>query len=404
MIERSIDEGPLTPGALAYTRRWPDLTSALHAAYGTGNDQTVREHESEFDFLIRWALMDVGPRPYAFAPIRTQPQRTYDPGAKAPDPEGRHIPMVLAVSSDALPDFSERMEEFGKASGLYSSLSVRKLGPDGSDPFQIEVELPGGGGARNLIDVGYGVSQAIPIIVDCVSAPFGATLLIQQPEVHLHPRAQAAMGSFFGQLAASGRNRLVVETHSDYLIDRVRMDVRDEQIKASDVMILYFEQVKGGVKIHPIEIDASGNHQRRARGLPKILPRRAAPLPRRRLRCAPSSMPTWLAASSANHPTLNSSLSGSASTTERASWSSGAACVTNSKRSAGLPSKSGYGRKRVSSDSSHPRKSRPRPQASRAQACVRPTTSTSSRSHASQERVSCAQRIRICTPTSAIAT
>ena len=67
------------------------------------------------------------------------------------------------------------------------------------------------------------------------------------------------MGSFFAQLAASGRNRLIVETHSDYLIDRVRMDVRDEQIKASDVMILYFEQGKGGVKIHPIEIDAAGN-------------------------------------------------------------------------------------------------------------------------------------------------
>ena len=167
--------------------------------------------------------------------------------------------MVLAVSSDALPGFKESMEEFGKASGLYSKVSVRKLGSEGSDPFQIEVELPGGGGARNLIDVGYGVSQAIPIIVDCVSTDPGTTLLIQQPEVHLHPRAQAAMGSFFGQLAASGRNRLVVETHSDYLIDRVRMDARDEQIKASDVMVLYFEQVKGGVKIHPIEIDVSGN-------------------------------------------------------------------------------------------------------------------------------------------------
>ena len=258
VIERSIDESPLTPGALAYTRRWPDLTSALHAAYGTGNDQTVREHESEFDFLIRWALMDVGPRPYAFAPIRTQPQRTYDPGAKPPDPEGGHIPMVLAVSSDALPELSERMEKFGKASGLYSKVSGGKLGSEGSDPFQIEVELPGEDGARNLIDVGYGVSQAIPIIADCVSASSGATLLIQQPEVHLHPRAQAAMGSFFAQLAKSGRNDVIVETHSDYLLDRVLMDVRDEKIPSQDVLILYFERAADGVKIHPIEVDASG--------------------------------------------------------------------------------------------------------------------------------------------------
>ena len=259
ILKKELHENLWARGTRSHTRLGPALSATFHLAYERGNDEAIQEHQSEFYFLIDWALLETGPRPYAFAPIRTQPQRTYDPGAKPPDPEGRHIPMVLAVSSDALPDFRERMEEFGKASGLYSKLSVRKLGPDGSDPFQIEVELPGGGGARNLIDVGYGVSQAIPIIADAVSTARGATLLIQQPEVHLHPRAQAAMGSFFAQLAKSGRNDVIVETHSDYLIDRVRMDARDEQIKASDVMVLYFEQVKGGVKIHPIEIDVSGN-------------------------------------------------------------------------------------------------------------------------------------------------
>ena len=259
ILKKELHENLWARGTRSHTRLGPALSATFHLAYERGNDEAIQEHQSEFYFLIDWALLETGPRPYAFAPTRARPQRTYDPGAKAPDPEGRHIPMVLAVSSDALPDFRERMEEFGKASGLYSKLSVRKLGPDGSDPFQIEVELPGGGGARNLIDVGYGVSQAIPIIADAVSTARGATLLIQQPEVHLHPRAQAAMGSFFAQLAKSGRNDVIVETHSDYLIDRVRMDARDEQIKASDVMVLYFEQVKGGVKIHPIEIDVSGN-------------------------------------------------------------------------------------------------------------------------------------------------
>ena len=225
--------------------------------------------QEEFDWRIHplidaiqeSMLFQTEPRPSAFAPIRTSPQRTYEPVKEIRDPEGSHTPMMLArllESSDAS-DFRDQIEQFGTASGLYSSLGIRKLGRSGSDPFQIEVKHPQAGRARNLVDVGYGVSQAIPIIADAVSTARGATLLIQQPEVHLHPRAQAAMGSFFGQLAASGRNRLVVETHSDYLIDRVRMDVRDEQIKASDVMILYFEQAKGGVKIHPIEIDAAGN-------------------------------------------------------------------------------------------------------------------------------------------------
>ncbi len=67
------------------------------------------------------------------------------------------------------------------------------------------------------------------------------------------------MGTFFAQVANSGRNRLVVETHSDYLLDRVRVDVRDEHISCNDVMILYFEQDSHGVNIHPIKFDAMGN-------------------------------------------------------------------------------------------------------------------------------------------------
>ena len=66
--------------------------------------------------------------------------------------------------------------------------------------------------------------------------------LLQQPEVHLHPTAQAALGSLFCEIA--GRDRqIIVETHSDYIIDRVRMDVRDKKtnLKPEDVSILFFE-------------------------------------------------------------------------------------------------------------------------------------------------------------------
>ena len=221
-----------------------------------------RQDWERFNWLldsVGWFSM--GPAFHAFAPIRTSPRRTYDPITEVRDPEGSHIPMMLQrlLSNGGAPDFQERLDSFGDESGLYSSLGVRKLGRMESDPFQIEVNLPGSGRARNLVDVGYGVSQAIPIIADCVSAEPKSTLLIQQPEVHLHPRAQAAMGSFFGQLAASGRNRLVIETHSDYLLDRVRIDVQEEKINCGDVMILYFEQDRHGVNIHPIELDGAGN-------------------------------------------------------------------------------------------------------------------------------------------------
>ncbi len=84
--------------------------------------------------------------------------------------------------------------------------------------------------------------------------------LLQQPEVHLHPQAQAALGTLFCNVAAGGR-QLVIETHSDYIIDRVRMDVRDGTtgLKPEDVSILYFEPGDPAVKIHSIRIDGAGN-------------------------------------------------------------------------------------------------------------------------------------------------
>ena len=214
-----------------------------------------------FKLIARIVLSEEGPRPYAFAPIRTRPQRTYDPIKEIREPEGSHVPMLLArtFGNMGAPDFKKILEGFGVDSGLYSDIRIRRVGRKESDPFQIEVKPTQGGTWRNLVDVGYGVSQAIPIIADAASTEPGTTLLIQQPEVHLHPRAQAAMGSFYAQLADSGRNRLVVETHSDHLVDRVRMDVRDERIKASDVVILYFDQGERGVDIHPIEVDTRGH-------------------------------------------------------------------------------------------------------------------------------------------------
>ena len=84
--------------------------------------------------------------------------------------------------------------------------------------------------------------------------------LLQQPEVHLHPSAQAALGSFFCQVANPDR-QLVIETHSDHLLDRVRMDVRDgtTDLKPDDVSILFFERKDLDVRIHSLRIDEEGN-------------------------------------------------------------------------------------------------------------------------------------------------
>ena len=206
-------------------------------------------------------------RALAGAPIRSSPLRTYDPIRLVQDPQGISIPAVLANMHARDPDAWQKMksglEEFGRTSGLFDEIFIRRLGRHEFEPFQVEVRKWGRrrkGARRNLIDVGYGVSQALPLLVDLLDPNGSTLLLVQQPEVHLHPSAQAALATLFCTVAAAGR-QIIVETHSEYVIDRVRMDIRDRttRLQPADVSILFFERTDLDVHIHSLRFDEQGN-------------------------------------------------------------------------------------------------------------------------------------------------
>ncbi len=169
----------------------------------------------------------------ASAPVRSKPLRTYEPGRTISDPEGDYIPMYLESlyfqSKRKWTSLKESLEKFGQDSGLFDEIEILSLGKRQGAPFQLRIRKFGHaskGPHRNLKDVGYGVSQVLRVVTEVLRQQAPSIFLLQQPEVHLHPRAQAALGSLFLQIAGPDR-QLIVETHSDHLLDRVRMDVRD---------------------------------------------------------------------------------------------------------------------------------------------------------------------------------
>ena len=105
---------------------------------------------------------------------------------------------------------------FGRASGLFSNIKVKRHGRQMSDPFQLQVKVRTGPNA-NIMDVGYGISQSLPILVDLMHEE-QSVFLLQQPEVHLHPRGQAELASLFIESCRKRGNRFLVETHSDYIV------------------------------------------------------------------------------------------------------------------------------------------------------------------------------------------
>jgi hypothetical protein len=197
---------------------------------------------------------------HASAPVRTAPQRTYNPTDQVPVPDGSHVLNMLATlkrtNKEKWKALKQELDRFGVASGLFRSFDIRLLGGRESDPFQAQVKI--GGIPSNLIDVGYGISQVIPIIFE-ISQAADRYILLQQPEVHLHPRAQAGLGSFL--LAASTSRHIVIETHSDYLIDQVRIDLRKSngKIRPDDIAIYYFERSGTSVSVRRLPLDDDGN-------------------------------------------------------------------------------------------------------------------------------------------------
>lgn len=90
-------------------------------------------------------------------------------------------------------------------------------------------------------NVGFGLTYSLPIVVACLAAPPGALLLLENPEAHLHPRGQAALGELISRCASDGV-QLLVETHSDHLLNGIRLAVKRKIINISDLVLHFFQR------------------------------------------------------------------------------------------------------------------------------------------------------------------
>jgi AAA ATPase domain len=203
------------------------------------------------------------PRPFRtplieLAPIRTKARRTYDEPQTEFSREGDHTPYVIKrrlASKNLAASFQAFLDQAGQSSGLFKSIRIKPYGKGPQAPFEIRIML--GETALGIGNVGYGVSQALPVLVEMFVRPQGTAFTIQQPEVHLHPRAQATFGDQIATLARSQKKVFFVETHSDFTIDRFRLNVREHGAIPSQV--LFFERGEQGNSAAAIPILENGD-------------------------------------------------------------------------------------------------------------------------------------------------
>lgn len=192
-----------------------------------------------------------------YGPMRSKFRRLYYGIRREFSSTGEHFAFVMRHAATQSAKVLSSVEQFGSESGLFDKISITPVRTPVNDrPFAFQVERSGS--FFYVDELGYGVGQILPIVGDIAYAPHDVSFLIEQPELHLHPKAQAALGNIFYEKAVTG-GALVIETHSDFIIDRFRMAAKSKEGDAR-FQIMYFDKDgQGRNRCSEIEILPDGS-------------------------------------------------------------------------------------------------------------------------------------------------
>ena len=195
------------------------------------------------------------------APIRTRPRRTYDGYGKEFSPEGEHTPYELRRRlrpTNKAKTFCSALERFGKLSGLFRKVSIHNLGKGAAAPFELLVTLSDS--QLRINSVGYGVSQVLPVIVEMLVRDKSHGLRFSNQRCICILRAQAALGDLLFQMSELEQKHFVVETHSDFMVDRFRLNMQRTKQHKVKRPNSFLERSGDGNKLTIIPIQPDGEY------------------------------------------------------------------------------------------------------------------------------------------------
>ena len=129
----------------------------------------------------------------------------------------------------------------------------------GEKDYEFLVKQYKGGPDVRLTDVGFGVSQVLPVLISCYSAPGGSILILEQPEAHLHPKVQSELADVLIDVVKNRNIQIILESHSEHLLLRLMRRIAEEKISAHQTAF-YFCQINDGTsEIERLKLDEYGN-------------------------------------------------------------------------------------------------------------------------------------------------
>jgi predicted ATPase len=154
--------------------------------------------------------------------------------------------------------FQEMIAYWLREMGLVDSFSVEEI-KEGSGLFQAKVRVRKGSPEVLLTEAGFGVSQVLPVLTLLYYVDEGSTVILEQPEIHLHPLAQAGLADVIVAAAQRRNVQVIVESHSEHFLLRLQRRVAEGRIDPDDVKLYFCETDRGSPRLVPLKLDLLGS-------------------------------------------------------------------------------------------------------------------------------------------------
>ena len=233
----------------------------------------VRYLYQNADFLSNFELVyeELMDSIYYIGPLREYPRREYHWAGSSPEDVGqrgeRTVDAILAATRDRetrslgykrrRKSFQEMIAYWLQKLGLIDEFHLEEIA-QGTNLYRAIVKTTRSSTPTALTDVGFGVSQVLPALVLLYYVPEGSTVLMEQPEIHLHPAVQAGLADVMLNVAEVRNLQIVVESHSEHLMRRLQRRVAEERIPSEDVRLYFVSTDKGRAKADDLMLNEWG--------------------------------------------------------------------------------------------------------------------------------------------------
>ena len=236
--------------------------------------ETTRADYRNADFVadLELSLENCLQNIYYLGPLRARPERNYAWSGEQPSDVGEAGELAVA----AIIASRERGDTIGRGKGRrrltleqYIAQCLKDLGlihdfritpvADGSQVYEVKVRKSRNSAEVLITDVGFGVSQILPVLALCFYVPPGSTVLLEQPDIHLHPMAQSGLADVFIDVWEKRQVQVLVESHSEHLLQRLQRRIAEERFSQSDVSLLFCSPENGHSVMTPLQVNPYGS-------------------------------------------------------------------------------------------------------------------------------------------------